>query len=328
MKRKWLLWVLVALLAILLYRSVVFVDEAEMVIVTQFGRPVDAYRFKGVSTQSEFPWMVAEFEAGPCDQSGLHFKMPYQSVKQANRLDRRLQIYDPRPSEFLAKEKKNIDLDVFVCWRIENPRRFLETVNDSAGAESRMHDIVWSELAAEVGRSALEELVSIDPTIHRLDQLVADVTKKCDARARSVYGIEIVDVRLKRMSLPAQVRDNVFQRMRSERARVARQYRAEGEEEALKIRAEADKERTVILAKADAEATKIQGQADAEATRIYTEAHQQDPEFYELIRTLEAYEKFLDDKTTILLSSDSDLLKFLTGGSMLDKQPAKSPEEE
>jgi membrane protease subunit HflC len=289
MKRKWLI-VPAALVVAAAYLSVLFVDEAEFVIVTQFGRPVRTLR-----------------------EAGLHFKAPYQS---ALRIDRRLQIYNPRPSEFLAKEKKNVDLDVLVCWCVEEPQRFLETVSDFAGAEARLHDIVWSELAAEVGRNPLESLVSTDTALHRLDEIVGAVWARCAQRATASYGIRIVDIKLKRLGLPAQVRDSVFQRMRAERSRIARQYRAEGDEEALKIRAAADKERTVTLAKAYAEAEKIRGQGEAEATRIYSEAHQKDPAFYELVRTLEAYRKFLDDKTTVLLSSDSELLKYLMRESL------------
>lgn len=290
-----ILMVVLVLVGVGLWRSVLFVDETETVIVTEFGRPVRTL-----------------------DEAGPYFRPPYQS---AIRIDRRLQIYDPPPSEFLAKEKKNVNLDVFVCWRVHAPHRFLETVNNPVDAKKRIHDIVWSELAAEVGRNPLEALVSTDGELHRLDELVGDVAGRCARRAESDYGIEIVDVRLKRISLPTQVRDSVFQRMRSERARIARQYRAEGDEKGLEIRAEADKQRTVILAKAYAQAEKTRGEAEAEATRIYTAAHQKDPQFYELTRTLEAYQKFLDEKTTVLLSADSDLLKYLTRGSMLDERP-------
>lgn len=303
MTRKLFFSAVLLAIAAAAYRSVVFVDETETVIVTQFGNPV---RTLNDATR----------------EAGLHFKPPYQS---ALRVDRRLQIYDPRPSEFLAKEKKNVDLDVFVCWRVDHPRRFLETAGDFAGAEQLLHDVVWAELAAEVGQNDLEALVSDDPQLHRLDQIIRDVTEACHETARSAYGIEIVDVRLKRIGLPSQVRESVFNRMRTERQRIAGQYRAEGEEKALQIRAEADKERTVILAKAYADAERTRGEAEAEATRIYTKAHKQDPQFYELLRTLEAYEKFLDDKTTVLLSADSDLLKYLMRGSMLDQSDQPEP---
>jgi membrane protease subunit HflC len=285
MRSKWFL-MLVVVAAVALYRSVVFVDEAEMVIITQFGRPTATY-----------------YQAGP------QLKWPYQS---AIRIDKRLQIYDPRPSEFLAAEKKNVDLDVFVCWRVAQPQRFVETVNDFVGAELRIHDVVWSVLSAEIGSHPLESLVSTDPEVHQLDARQQAVAKQCADLAREAYGIEIVDVRLKRIGLPAQVRDSVFERMRAERDRIARQYRAEGDKEAQMIRSAADKERTITLAEAYAEAEKTRGAGEAEATGIYADAHQKDPAFYELVRTLEAYRKFLDEKTTVLLSADSDLLKYLT----------------
>ena len=294
MRTRWLL-LLAAVALAAVYRTVLFVDETQFVIVTQFGRPVRTLR-----------------------DAGFHLKLPYQS---AIVIDRRLQIYDPRPSEFLTEEKKNVDLDAFVCWRVADPQRFLEAVNDLPGAESRLHDIVWSELAAEVGHSALEALVSTDRGAHRLDSLVADVAVRCRERAAQAYGIEVVDVRLKRIGLPSQVRESVFQRMRSERQKMARQYRAEGEGKALEIRAAADKERTVTLAQAYAEAERTRGSGDAEATRIYSAAHQKDAEFYEFLRTLEAYRKFLDSKTTVLLSADSPLLKYLTGGATLGPKP-------
>ena len=178
-----------------------------------------------------------------------------------------------------------------------------------------------SALAAEVGRNPLEALVSIESDTHRLDELMAGVALRCGELGRSSYGIEVVDVRLKRISLPAQVRESVFQRMRAERGRMARRYRAEGSEESLKIRADADKQRTILLADAYAEAETTRGEAEAQATRIYAEAHRQDPEFYELLRSLEAYRNFLDEKTTILLSADSDLLKYLTHRSRVGASP-------
>lgn len=282
-----------ALLGVAAARVPVFVDETEYAIVTQFGRPV-----------RDLP------------RAGLHWTLPWQSVL---RLDRRLQVYDPRPSEFLTREKKNLDLDLFIVWRIAEPRRFLETVIDATGAEARLHDLVWSEMAAEAGRNPMEAFVSTNAAEHRLDQIVAAVADRCAVRARSGYGIEIADVRIKRVNLPSQVRDSVFQRMRSERARIARQYRAEGEEEAMRIRAEAERERTVLLAQAAAEAEEVRGRAEAEATRIYVEAHRRDPGFYELIRSLEAARRFLDQQTTLVLSSDSPLLRHLLsagGGSL------------
>jgi membrane protease subunit HflC len=284
MKRFWPL--LILLLAVVIWRSAVFVDETEFVIITQFYRPVCTHT-----------------------EPGCHLKWPYQS---ATRIDRRIQIYDPRPSEFLAKEKKNVDLDVFVCWRVAEAQQFLEKVGTFAGAEARIHDLVWSELASEVGSNPRESLISTDPAIHKLDELVSSVTNRCAGRAAEEYGISILDVRIKRISLPAQARESVFDQMRTERARIARQYRAEGEAEAVKIRSDANKVRKDILSKAYRTAENIRADAEAKAIAIYAEAHKADPEFYELRRTLEVYRKILDEKTTLLLSADSALLKYLT----------------
>jgi len=287
MKKLLVALLVVACLAIA-WRCVLFVDETQFVIVTQFGRPVATLA-----------------AAGP------YFKLPYQSSLT---IDRRIQIYNPRPAEFLTSEKKNVDLDVYVLWSVEDPQRYIETVNDAAGAASRIHDVVWSKLAATVGRNPLERMVSTDAKDHALERMVQDVQAQCAADVRGKYGIKIVDVRIKRIGLPDQIRESVFERMRKERARIAQRYRAEGNEEAMKIRAAADKEKAVLLASANAEAEITRGKAEAEATRTYSEAHRKDPQFFELTRTLEAYKKFLDDKTTILLSGDSELLKYLSRG--------------
>jgi len=193
MKRPWILAV-VLFLGLAVYASVVFVDETEFVIVTQFGMPIRTLNKDGA-------------------EAGLHFKLPYQS---ALRIDRRLQIYNPRPSEFLSSAKKNVNLDVFVCWRVSDPEKFLKTVNDVAGGEFRLHDLVWSRLAAEVSKSELDVLVSVAKhdgrgggkndaaaaeQTHPLDQLMSNVSARCADGAKD-YGIEIVDLRVKRIGLP------------------------------------------------------------------------------------------------------------------------------
>lgn len=272
-------------LAVVASGSVVFVDESELAVLTQFGRPVREIR-----------------EPGPC------WKPFWQST---TRIDRRLRTYDPPPSEFLTRDKKNIDLDVFVLWRVDEPTRYLETAGHVLRAEARLHDLVWSRLAAVVGRSDLDSLVSMDPEASRLDDRVAEVAETLRPLVREDLGVRLVDVEIERVALPEQVRESVFRRMRAERARIARQYRAEGEEEALKIRAGADKERTIALARAESEAEVLRGEAEAEATRIYARAHGQDPEFYRLLRTLEAYRRILGERTTLLLSADSPLLEHL-----------------
>jgi membrane protease subunit HflC len=278
---------------VLAWLSFFTVPETEFAIVTQFGRPVRT---------------IAD--------AGLHVKWPYQGLL---RFDRRLRIYNPRPSEFLTKDKKNLVIENYVCWRIQSPERFVQTVGDLTAAEMRLHDIVWSGLAAALGNFELESLVGADPQRVRGDELMETLTRDTSRRALEQYGIEVVDVRLKRLNLPEQNKQSVFARMRAERERIARQYRAEGEEQALKIRAKADRQREEILSTAYREAETIKGDGDAESTRIYGAAYARDPQFYRLVRTLEAYKKILDDKTTAVLSSDSELLRILTKGGGVKK---------
>ncbi len=273
---------------VLLARTVFTVDETQYAVVTQFGRPV-----RTLAT------------------AGLKAKWPWQSLLT---FEKRLLVYNPRPSEFLTKDKKNIVVDNYVCWRIADPNRFLQTTGDLTSAEMRLHDTVWAAAAAALGNTDLAALVSTKPEEIRVAEVMKQITEHCRARALEQYGIEIVDVRMKRLNLPTQNRESVFARMRAERERIARQYRAEGEAEALKIRAEADKEKSRILSESYAQAERIRGDGDAQSTRIYAQAYSRDPKFYKLVRTLEAYKKVIDPNTTAILSSDSELFRLLTQG--------------
>ena len=272
---------------ILLFRTFFTVSETEFVLVTQFGQPV-----------------------ATVTGAGLHVKWPFQS---ANYFDRRLRIYNPRPSEFLTRDKKNIVVDSYVAWKIQDPNRFLQSVGDPIAAEMRLHDIVWSGLSAALGGHDLDTLVSASGRVQTED-LMDQLSALTDRAALSQYGIAVMDVRIRRLNLPEQNKQSVYARMRAERERIAKQYRAEGEEQALSIRADADRQKAETLSAAYKEAEKIRGQGDAESTRIYGQAYSRNPRFYKLLRTLDAYKKVLDDKTTAILSSDSELLKVLTRG--------------
>jgi len=287
MDNKYLRGLVILAALILGYRTFFTVSEAEFALVTQFGRPM--------------------YTAA---RAGLHLKWAFQS---ATYFDRRLRIYNPRPSEFLTRDKKNIVVDSYVAWKIQDPDRFLQTVGDPVAAEMRLHDIVWSGLSAVLGSHDLDSLVSAAGTVESSD-LMDRLGGLTDRAALGQYGINVVDVRIKRLNLPEQNKQSVYARMRAERERIARQYRAEGEEQALSIRADADRQKAEILSAAYKEAEKTRGQGDAESTRIYGQAYSKNPRFYKFLRTLEAYKKVLDDKTTAILSSDSELLKVLTRG--------------
>jgi membrane protease subunit HflC len=281
----------VALLAVV-WASFYTVSEADLVIVTLFGRPTRT---------------VAD--------AGLHIKWPFESVL---RFDRRLMVYDPGSSEFLTKDKKNLVLGSAVCWRIVDPARFLQTVGDAIGAESRLHDVVWSTLAAALGRVDLTDLLSIEPGRARIQGLADQVRMAASGETEQRFGITLVDVQLKRVNFPEQNKTAVFARMRAERERIAKEYRAQGEESAIKLRATADRQRDQLLAEAYRDAERLKGEGDAAAARIYGQAYGKNPQFYKFTRTLESYKKILNEKTSIILSADSELLKLLTQGKASD----------
>ena len=275
-------------LVVLLWASVFTVSETDTAIVTMFGRPTRTIT-----------------------SAGLQFKWPVESVL---RFDRRLMVYDPGSSEFLTKDKKNLVLGSAVLWHIVDAGRFLQTLGDVSGAEMRLHDLVWAALAAALGRLELSELLSVEPGKARIQALADQVRTSATAETEKRFGVALVDVQLKRVNFPEQNKDAVFARMRAERERIAKEYRAQGEEIAIKVRAEADRQREQLLAEAYRDSEKLKGEGDAEAARIYGQAFGRNPQFYKFLRTLESYKKILNDKTSIILSADSDLLKLLTQG--------------
>jgi len=271
---------IIALLLIALYASFYVVDQTEQAILIQLGEPLEG-------------------TIGP----GIHIKIPI--VQKVVIFENRLLDYDATPAEILSADKKNIGVDNYAKWRIVNPLKFYESVRDTDGALARLGDIIDSEIRAELGRYLMIDILS-KPRSEILDA----VRKRCDEWAQN-YGISVIDVRIKRIDLPAENRQAVFARMRAERDRQAKKYRSEGQEEALGIKATADRERTIILADAYRNAQAIRGEGDAEAARFYAEAFKQDPEFFDLIRTLEASRKALDDKTTMVISPEYEFLRYM-----------------
>ena len=271
---------IIGLLLIALYASFYVVEQTEQAILIQLGEPIEG-------------------TIGP----GLHIKIPI--VQKVIFFETRLLEYDAMPAEILSADKKNIKIANYAKWRIADPLKFYESVRNTGGALARLGDIIDSEIRAELGRYVMIDILS-KPRSEILDP----VRKRCDEWAQN-YGIRVIDVRIKRIDLPPENRQAVFARMRAERDRQAKRYRSEGQQEALGIRATADRERTIILADAYRKAQVIKGQGDAEAARIYAEAFEQDPEFFDLIRTLEASRKALDDKTIMVISPDYEFLRFM-----------------
>ncbi|WP_427365368.1 protease modulator HflC [Candidatus Caldatribacterium saccharofermentans] len=290
--RRLLSFVLILIL-LALFRPWYVLDETEQGVIVQFGKPVRVVR-----------------------ESGFHLKLPYP-FQVVQKFERRLLEYDSPPEEVITRDKKTLVVDSYVRWRIADPLVFLRTVVSESGAVVRIDDVVYSELRTEIGRVDLFDLVS-----KVRGEVMSRVTARSNEKTRE-FGVEIVDVRIKRADLPKQNEEAVFQRMKSERERQARQYRSEGEEEATKIRAEADKERALILAEAEKQAQMLRGEGEAEALRIYARAYAKNPEFFAFLKTLELYEKSLKEGDTLILTPASDLLRYLRSAQEPGPQEAE-----
>jgi len=268
-------------------RSAVIVDQTEAVFITSFGRPVRLI-----------------------DEPGLHWKLPYQSRRG---FDRRLQLDVPPPREMLTRDKKNLEVAWSVSWRIADVDRFLRSVRTPADASARLEDMAASLLASELVRHDLPDLVAVGDR-SALGAMTAEVTARMAEQAGREFGLNVVDVRLRRLNYPEEVRGSVFEQIRSERQRVAAATRAEGESQARTVRSAADLDRARTLAEAEADAARVVGEGEAEAARIANEAHAIDPDFYRFLKTLETYRAALDARTTLVLSAESAFLKLLTQG--------------
>jgi membrane protease subunit HflC len=236
-------------------------------------------------------------------EPGLYFKIPF--IQKVKYFSKQLLDNDSPPAEVITKDKKNLLIDNFTVWKIVDPLKFLETVRSVRGAEARLDDILFSELRVEIGTHRLIDIVT-----ETREAIMAKVSSEANIKAAE-YGIEIVAVRIKRTDLPPEIANSIFNRMRTERERIAKEYRSEGREEATKIRAETDKEKTILIADAYKKEQEVRGEGDGISTKIYADAFQKDASFYTFMRSMDAYKKSLKTDTTLLLSKESDFLEFL-----------------
>ncbi len=255
------------------------VDERERAILLQLGKPVSGAL-----------------------EPGLHFKLPF--VQNVVSFDHRVLEYDAVPAEILTEDKKNLVVDNYSRWRIVDPLLFYRTVRTVSQATARIDGIIYSELRASLGKFTMTEIIS-----SKRPQIMEEVTAKSDVLLAE-YGIDVLDVRIKRTDLPKENQQAIFGRMRAERERQAKQYRSEGREEGAKIRAAVEKDRAVMLAEARRESEVIRGKGDAEAASIYAQALSRDPEFYSFTRSMESYRRSLKDKTRLVLTPDSEFFEY------------------
>jgi modulator of FtsH protease HflC len=304
---KTLLLVGAALVALLVLADAVYVvSETNQVIITQFGEPI----------------------GGPINTAGLHLKAPF--IQKTNYFEKRWLEWDGDPNQIPTRDKKYIWMDTYARWRISDPLVFFQRVRDERGAQSRLDDIVDGETRnaiakfdlIEIVRSSNRELELTEETIllETLEAIakikvgrekIAQIILENASKITPQFGVELRDVRVKRINYVDEVQQKVFDRMIAERKRIASKYRSEGDGKSAEIRGQKEKELKRIQSEAYRTAQEIKGKADAEATRIYAQAYSVDPEFYQFLKTLETYRTSLDSETWLVLSTDSEFLKFL-----------------
>ena len=283
---KFLIIVLVAIvgLSFLIFYKV---DEREYVVVTQFGHPVETIT-----------------------KPGLHYKWP-DPIQTVNRFEKRLMLYKTRLIEYLTEDKKNVIVQCFVCWRISEPLEFFQAVGNNISAAKKIDDIICAQLGSVLGNYEMSSIISSKKDAVKIKEIEKSITKNSNKKTIDSYGIEIKEIGICRLALPQDNVESVYKRMKAERESIANKYRAEGREKADIIRSEANQIQSDILSGAYKDAEIIKGEGDAAAIKIYAEAFETDSAFYKFIRTLGSYNKIIDDKTTVVLSSESDLFKYL-----------------
>lgn len=278
--------VLVAVIA-LLRLSLFTVAAGEAAVVTQFGKPV-----------------------ATITEPGLQWKLP-GFLNRVHRFDARVELFNTQPIQLLLGDKNPIIITTYVAWRIDDPLLYLRSLVRRQTAQGKLSDMVISALGASLADYTLDNIINAQPGQVKIAELERRVLDAAAAQARDKYGVEVVRVGLRRLSYPSIVADAVYNRMRAEREKEARKYRAEGTEAAAKIEAATDKEVSEIMADAYKQAEIVKGQGDQAATRIYAEAYSKDTEFYDFLKSLELYQKTFKPGTTLILSTDSELFRYL-----------------
>lgn len=284
MKKEFIIPAIVIALIVAFKSLFIIVDITEHVVITQLGKPIKSY-----------------------SSPGIYFKLPF--VQNAIFMSKKLIEYDAKSSEILTMDKKALVIDNYCRWRIADPLKFYLTVRDYRSAFHRLDDIIYSEMRNELGKHDLIDVIKTNR-----GTIMSNVTTLAREKALE-YGIDIHDVRIKRADLPPQNERAVYERMKAERNRIAKQYRSEGMEESQIIKATTEKERAIIISEAYRKIQEIKGETDAEVINIYASSYNRDPQFFEFYKTLEVYRTVLaDNSTDLFLTTDSKLFRLMQRG--------------
>jgi len=313
MKTKGIILIVIIIAILIGFSSAYIIDETEQVVVTQFGKVVGT----------------------PKKEPGLYFRIPF--IQVPNTLPKNLLEWDGDPGQIPTKEKTYIWVDTFARWKIVDPKKFLETVKSLPSARGRLDDII--DPAVRNFITSYELIEAVRTTNREMDIVEMGIDAKTQEKHKTTYsistgrdkitkgimeqampklakfGIELVDVKIKRINYVEEVRKSVYGRMIAERSQIAEKFRSEGQGEARKILGEKERDLKLITSEAYRKAQEIKGKADAEATILYAKAYGIDPEFYSFIKTLEIYNEALDKESSVVLSTDSEFFKYLKGYS-------------
>jgi membrane protease subunit HflC len=287
MNRKAVAAVVLLVLGAVVYSTTCIVNESEYAIITQFGKPVRIIK-----------------------DPGLYAKMP-GFLQTVNRFDRRLDVFKTQLIQLLLGDKNPIIVTCYVAWRIENPLVFFQSLSNFDNARQKLGDMLVSQLGSIFGDYNQDNVINVDPGMVKLREIEAAILENTNERVNRSYGIRVYQVGIRRLAYPAIVSDAVHERMKSEREKEADKLRAEGRQEADKIKAETDKQVKEILAAAYREAQITKGEGDRRSIKIYADAYGKNPDFFQFQKSLEVYRDILKDSSTLVLSTDSELFKYL-----------------
>ena len=287
MKAKFLVLIIVIIVIGLAYYSLFTVNEKEFVVVTRFGKPVRTL-----------------------EQAGLYCKRP-GFLETVNRIEKRANVFKTQPIQLLLGDKNPLIITCYICWEIADPLTFLQSLTSSDIVDQKIGDMVNSLLGSTLGDYTIENIINVKPELVKLEEIETRILSESEQKAIEKYGVRIIDVGIRRLAYPQIVTQSVYNRMRAERDKEAKKYLAEGKEEAAKIEAQTDKEVAQIIAEANKESEILKGQGDKEAMIIYAEAYGRDRGFFEFTKSLEACRQVLKNKSTLILSTESEIFKYL-----------------
>lgn len=287
MKTKVSLLLIAVIVAVVILFSLFTVNEKELIVVTRFGKPVRTL-----------------------DEAGLYCKLP-GFLENVNRIEKRAKVFTTQPIQLLLGDKNPLILTCYICWKVSDPLVFLQSLTTTEISEQKIGDMVNSLFGSTLGDYTIENIINVQSESVKLEEIEKEILERSKEKAIDKYGIQIVDVGIRHLAYPQIVAKSVYERMKAEREKEARKYIAEGKEQATNIESQTDKDVAAIIAEAEKQSEILKGQAEKESMMIYSEAYSKDINYFEFINSLDACAKLVKTNSTLILSTDSEILRYL-----------------